>query len=284
MVIMTIARATASSRRILEVLETEPSLQNTEEGLSNKNKIDKGGIEFKNVCFRYSGGETDVLHDVSFRINPGETVAVVGATGSAKTTMVQLIPRLYDVTKGEILIDNRNVKKYNLNEIHDKVGMVLQKNELFTGTIAENLRWGKPDATQQELEEAARTAQAHDFIMSFTDGYETQLGRGGVNLSGGQKQRLTIARALLRKPRILILDDSTSAVDLTTEQKIRNNLTTLLKNTTVLVITQRINTMQAADRIIVLEDGEIDAIGSSSELMEKSEVYREIFNSQQSLS
>lgn len=284
MVIMTIARATASSRRILEVLDTEPSLQNTQEGLSDKNRIDKGEIEFRNVCFRYSGGETDVLHDVSFRIHPGETIAVVGATGSAKTTMVQLIPRLYDVTRGEVLIDNRNVKEYNLNEIHDKVGMVLQKNELFTGTIAENLRWGKPDATQQELEEAARTAQAHDFIMSFTDGYETLLGRGGVNLSGGQKQRLTIARALLRKPKILILDDSTSAVDLTTEQRIRNNLTTLLENTTVLVITQRINTMQAADRIIVLEDGEIDAIGSSSELMEKSEVYREIFNSQQSLS
>lgn len=284
MVIMTIARATASSRRILEVLDTEPSLQNTQEGLSDKNRIDIGEIEFRNVCFRYSGGETDVLHDVSFRIHPGETIAVVGATGSAKTTMVQLIPRLYDATKGEVLIDNRNVKEYNLNEIHDKVGMVLQKNELFTGTIAENLRWGKPDATQQELEEAARTAQAHDFIMSFTDGYETLLGRGGVNLSGGQKQRLTIARALLRKPKILILDDSTSAVDLTTEQRIRNNLTTLLENTTVLVITQRINTMQAADRIIVLEDGEIDAIGSSSELMEKSEVYREIFNSQQSLS
>jgi len=284
MVIMTIARATASSRRILEVLDTEPSLQNTQEGLSDKNRIDIGEIEFRNVCFRYSGGETDVLHNISFRIHPGETIAVVGATGSAKTTMVQLIPRLYDATKGEVLIDNRNVKEYNLNEIHDKVGMVLQKNELFTGTIAENLRWGKPDATQQELEEAARTAQAHDFIMSFTEGYETLLGRGGVNLSGGQKQRLTIARALLRKPKILILDDSTSAVDLTTEQRIRNNLTTLLENTTVLVITQRINTMQAADRIIVLEDGEIDAIGSSSELMEKSEVYREIFNSQQSLS
>jgi len=283
MVIMTVARATASSQRILEVLDTEPSLKNTKEGLISKYKIEKGEVTFQHVYFRHYGGETDVLRDINFHVSQGESIAVVGATGSAKSTMVQLIPRLYDATAGEILIDGRNVKDYNLNEIHDKIGMVLQKNELFTGTIADNLRWGKPDATQEELEEATKAAQAHDFITSFTDGYETQLGRGGINLSGGQKQRICIARALLRKPKILILDDSTSAVDSSTEQLIRKNLGELLHQTTVFIITQRINTMQSADRVIVLEDGEINAIGRPSELIEKSEVYREIYNSQLSV-
>jgi ATP-binding cassette subfamily B protein len=205
----------------------------------------------------------------------------VGATGAAKSSMLQLIPRLYDVTGGELLIDGVNVKDYNLDELHSGIGMVLQKNELFTGTIIDNLRWGKPDASMEEIEEAAKAAQAHDFIMSFTDGYHTMLGRGGINVSGGQKQRLCIARALLRKPKILILDDSTSAVDSDTEQKIRYNLSKLLQDTTVFIITQRINTMQSSDRVIVLEDGEIDAIGKPSELIEKSEVYKEIYNSQQ---
>lgn len=281
MVIMTIARATASSQRILEVLDTEPSLENTKEGLSDKNKIERGEVTFRNVFFHHYGGENDVLHNINFHIRQGETIAVVGATGSAKTTMVQLIPRLYDATEGEVLIDNLNVKDYNLDEIHDKIGMVLQKNELFTGTIADNLRWGKPDATQQELEVATKAAQAHDFIMSFTDGYNTMLGRGGINISGGQKQRICIARALLRKPKILILDDSTSAVDSSTELEIRKNLSELLHDTTVFIITQRVNTMQSSDRVIVLEDGGIEAIGKPSELLEKSEVYREIYNSQQ---
>lgn len=283
MVIITVARATASSQRILEVLDTDPSLKNTAEGLSGKYKIEKGEVTFRNVYFRHYGGETDVLHDINFHVSQGETVAVVGATGSAKSTILQLIPRLYDVTAGELLIDGINVKDYNLNEIHDKIGMVLQKNELFSGTIAENLRWGKPDATQSELEEVAKAAQAHDFIISFSDGYETQLGRGGINLSGGQKQRICIARALLRKPKILILDDSTSAVDSSTEQLIRKNLSEFLRKTTVFIITQRINTMQSADRIIVLEDGEINAIGTPGELIQSSEVYREIYNSQLSV-
>ncbi|MDL2303645.1 ABC transporter ATP-binding protein/permease [Dysgonomonas sp. OttesenSCG-928-D17] len=281
MVIMNISRASASSERILEVLDTEPSLANTPEGLQGKHKINKGEVTFRNVYFRYSGGENDVLKDINFHIHQGETIAVVGATGAAKSSMLQLIPRLYDVTGGEILIDGVNVKDYNLDELHSGIGMVLQKNELFTGTIIDNLRWGKPDASIEEIEEAAKAAQAHDFIQSFTDGYDTMLGRGGINVSGGQKQRLCIARALLRKPKILILDDSTSAVDSDTEQKIRYNLNRLLQDTTVFIITQRINTMQSSDRVIVLEDGEIDAIGKPSELIEKSEVYKEIYNSQQ---
>lgn len=281
MIIMSFARASASSRRVLEVMNTEPSLQNTPEGLTDRYKITSGEVQFKDVCFRYEGGETDVLKDLNFHVAPGETVAVVGATGSAKTSMVQLIPRLYDVTEGEIRIDNIPVESFNLDELHQKVGMVLQKNELFTGTIAENLRWGKEDATMDEIVEATKAAQAHDFIMSFTDGYDTMLGRGGVNVSGGQKQRICIARALLRKPLILILDDSTSAVDTETELKIRNNLRELLADTTVFIITQRINTMQSADKVIILEDGQIDAIGTPQELMETSELYKEIYNSQQ---
>lgn len=281
MVIMNIARASASSERVIEVLDTKPSLTNSEEGLENKHRINRGEVIFRNVFFRYSGGENDVLKDINFHVGQGETVAVVGATGAAKSSMLQLIPRLYDATSGEVIIDDVNVKDYNLDELHAEIGMVLQKNELFTGTIIENLRWGKPDATMEEVEEATKAAQAHDFIMSFTDGYNTLLGRGGINVSGGQKQRLCIARALLRKPKILILDDSTSAVDSETEQKIRRNMDELLKDTTVFIITQRINTMQSADRVIVLEDGEIDAIGTPSELIEKSKVYQEIYNSQQ---
>ncbi len=281
MTIMAFARASASSKRILEVMDTEPSLTNTPEGLQNKHKIEKGEVVFQNVSFRHYAGENDVLRNINFHVRQGETIAIVGATGSAKSSMIQLIPRLYDTTSGKILIDGINVKDYNLDELHSKIGMVLQKNELFSGTIIENLRWGKPDATDDEIVQAAKAAEAHDFIMSFSDGYNTKLGRGGINLSGGQKQRICIARALLRKPKILILDDSTSAVDSDTEQKIRTNLNTTLRDTTVLIITQRINTMQSADRVIVLEDGEIDAVGKPSELMEKSKVYQEIYNSQQ---
>lgn len=281
MIIMSLARASASSKRILEVFHTKPSLTNTAEGMQNKYRIKQGEVWFKDVYFRYEGGENDVLKNLNFHIYPGETIALAGATGSAKSSLVQLIPRLYDVTSGEVRIDNIPVKAYNLDELHTRIGMVLQKNELFTGTILENLKWGKPDASMWEIEEATRAAQAHEFILSFTDGYNTLLGRGGINLSGGQKQRLCIARALLRKPKILILDDSTSAVDSETELKIRNNLHALLHQTTVLIITQRIHTMQSANRIILLEDGEINAIGTPDELLETSELYREIYNSQQ---
>lgn len=283
MFIMTTARASASSRRIREVLDTTPSLADTPEGLMGGHSIDMGDIEFEKVGFHYGGGENDVLRNVSFHIRPAETVAIVGATGSAKSSMVQLIPRLYDVTAGEIRIDGIPVKAYTLYELHARIGMVLQKNELFTGTVLENLRWGKPDASLEEVEEACRAAQAHDFIMALGEGYDTLLGRGGINLSGGQKQRICIARALLRKPKILILDDSTSAVDSETELRIRENLGRMLRDTTVLIITQRINTMQSADRVIVLEDGEVEMIGTPQELLATSAVYQEIYSSQQIL-
>lgn len=283
MFIMATARASASSRRIREVLDTIPSLQNTTEGLMDRNKIERGEIRFEKVSFRYGDGENDVLKNVSFHILPAETVAVVGATGSAKSSMVQLIPRLYDVSGGEIRIDGIPVKAYNLRELHARIGMVLQKNELFTGTILENLKWGKPDAFLEEVEEACRVAQVHDFITTLKEGYNTLLGRGGVNLSGGQKQRVCIARALLRKPKILILDDSTSAVDSETELRIRKELSRVLQDTTVLIITQRINTMQSADRVIVLEDGEVETMGTPEELLENSKVYQEIYSSQQIL-
>lgn len=283
MFIMTTARASASSRRIREVLDTTPSLGNTPEGIMDRYKIKKGDIEFKQVGFRYDNGENDVLRNVSFHIRRGETIAIVGATGSAKSSIVQLIPRLYDVTAGEIRIDGIPVKAYNLHELRAEIGMVLQKNELFTGTVLENLRWGKPDASLEEVQEACMVAQAHDFIMALGEGYDTLLGRGGINLSGGQKQRICIARALLRKPKILILDDSTSAVDSETELRIRENLGRMLKDTTVLIITQRINTMQSADRVIVLEDGEVEAIGTPEKLLATSGVYQEIYSSQQIL-
>lgn len=281
MIMMSFARASASSKRILEVLDTDTSLANTEKGLQAKHLIEQGNISFRHVDFRHRDGDEDILKDINFHIRSGETIAIVGATGSAKSSMVQLIPRLYDATGGEVMINNINVKDYHLDELHNKIGMVLQKNELFTGSIIENIRWGKPDASQEEIEAAAKVAQAHDFIMSFTDGYDTLLGRGGVNVSGGQKQRICIARALIRKPKILILDDSTSAVDSDTEQKIRAGLASVLKDTTVLIITQRLNTMQSADRVIVLEDGCVEAIGTPSELIEKSKIYQEIYNSQQ---
>lgn len=281
MIMMSFARASASSKRILEVLDTDPSLANTEKGLQAKHLIEQGNISFRHVDFRHRDGDEDILKDINFHIRSGETIAIVGATGSAKSSMVQLIPRLYDATAGEVMINNINVKDYHLDELHNKIGMVLQKNELFTGSIIENIRWGKPDASQEEIKAAAKVAQAHDFIMSFTDGYDTLLGRGGVNVSGGQKQRICIARALIRKPKILILDDSTSAVDSDTEQKIRVGLASVLKDTTVLIITQRLHTMQSADRVIVLEDGRVEAIGTPSELIEKSKIYQEIYNSQQ---
>lgn len=281
MIVMTMARASASSRRILEVIDTQSSLQDTPRSLLHRYEIERGDIQFRDVSFRYGNAENDVLRNISFRIHSGETVAVVGATGSAKSSLVQLIPRLYDVTGGEIRIDGTPLKDYQLDRLHSGVGMVLQKNELFTGTILENLLWGKPDAGRAEIEEATRAAQAHDFIMAFADGYHTLLGRGGVNLSGGQKQRICIARALLRKPKILILDDSTSAVDAETELHIRKELNALLRDTTVLIITQRVHTMQSADRVIVLDNGKLEAIGTPEELMENSEVYREIYSSQQ---
>ncbi len=281
MIIMTFARASASSKRIREVLDKEPSLTDTPTGAADKYQVERGDVVFNNVNFRYRGGETDVLRGITFHVSPAETVAVVGATGSAKSSLIQLIPRLYDIRSGEILIDGHNIKDYHLETLREGVGVVLQKNVLFSGTIRENLLWGDPHATQEQIEEAARVADAHDFILSFPQGYDTPLERGGVNVSGGQKQRLCIARALLRRPKILILDDSTSAVDSNTELRIRTNLKKLLTDTTVFIITQRINTMQTSDKVMILDDGEIVAMGTPAQLMQSSEVYREIYNSQQ---
>ena len=281
MMLMVIARASASSQRITEVFTTPISLDNTSEGLRNIHRIELGDIKFDHISFHYKGGETDILKDINMHIRPGETIAVAGSTGSGKSSLLQLIPRLYDVTSGCIRIDGIPLQDYNLDELHTNIAMVLQQNELFTGTIAENLRWGKADATLQEIEEVAKIAEAHDFITSFTDGYNTLLGRGGVNISGGQKQRICLARALLRRPKILILDDCTSAVDTKTELRIRKNLKESWKKTTVLVAAQRIHTMLSADRVIVLDGGEVEAFGAPKELLVTSKIFQEIYYSQQ---
>lgn len=280
MIIMQLSRAMASSRRITEVLDTEVDL--TDDNAAKKDAvIEHGSVEFKNVCFRYyENRKENVLDNISFKINPGETVGIIGTTGSGKTTLVQLIPRLYDATSGEVLVDGVNVKDYSLEHLRTAVGMVLQKNVLFSGTIADNLKWGDENATDKEIEAAAESAQADSFVKSFTDGYDTELGQGGVNVSGGQKQRLCIARALLKKPKILILDDSTSAVDTATEAKIREAFRTSLKDSTKIIISQRINSVMEADKIIVLDDGRIAGMGTHGELLKTSESYREIYSSQ----
>ena len=274
------SRAVICARRVVAVLDEEVDLTSSEESIINNYKVESGRVEFKNVFFRYKDGGGDVLKDVSFTIESGETVAVIGATGSAKTSLVQLIPRLYDVTGGEVLVDGRNVKEYTLEHIRDAVSMVLQKNVLFSGTIKENLLWGDEHATDEEIIEAAKAAQAHDFIMATKDGYDTYLEQGGVNVSGGQKQRLCIARALLKKPKILILDDSTSAVDTATEAKIRETFNTSLKDATKIIIAQRITSVMDADKIIIIDNGQIVGIGNHEQLLANNEEYQEIYYSQ----
>lgn len=269
----------ASAKRICEVLAEIPDIKDTgKDGLVPQD----GSIVFENVSFSYSGRADNLtLKDVSLSIQSGETVGIIGATGSSKTTFVQLIPRLYDVFSGRILVGGHDIKEYHLPELRSSVAMVLQNNLLFSGTIAENLRWGDDTATQAALEQACRAAQAHDFVMSFPQGYDTDLGQGGVNVSGGQKQRLCLARALLRKPKILILDDSTSAVDTATDKKIRAALKENLKEATKIIIAQRISSIMEADKIIVLEDGRINGIGTHDELMQTNAIYRDVFTSQQ---
>lgn len=280
MMFINITRASASFKRVAEIFETESTLKNSENAY-NDVKAD-GNVEFKNVGFKYFSHQREyVLKDVSFSVKKGEVVAIVGGTGSGKTTLVQLIPRLYDVTEGEILVDGKNVKDYDIETLRRNIGVVLQKNTLFSGTILENLKWGNPDADKEEIEFFAKTAQAHEFITAFPDGYDTYVEQGGVNLSGGQKQRLCIARAMLKKPAILILDDSTSAVDTATERNIREAFSTVLKDTTTFIIAQRISSVKDADKIIVLSDSTIEAIGTHDELMNLSETYREIYTSQQ---
>ena len=280
MMIINSSRAITSFKRVSEVLDTKVDL--TDDNASQTDKlVTQGKIEFKNVSFKYYSSRRDnVLSDISFTIQPGQTVGIVGVTGSGKTSLVQLIPRLYDTTEGEVLVDDVNVKEYGLKNLRDGVGMVLQKNVLFSGSIEDNLRWGNKDATNDEIRSAASSAQADSFVSSFTDGYQMELGQGGVNVSGGQKQRLCIARALLKKPKILILDDSTSAVDTATESKIREALSNTLKDTTKIIIAQRISSVINADNIIVIDDGRIVGEGTHSELINSCGEYRDIYYSQ----
>lgn len=270
----------ASAARVAEVLDEVPDINDDK---ADKNLVvENGDIEFKNVSFKYDvHGQKNVIDNANLKINSGEVIGIIGATGSAKTTLVSLIPRLYDVTEGEVLVAGRNVKDYTIENLREAVSMVLQKNVLFSGSIESNLRWGDKNATQEEIIEACKAAQAHDFVTSFPDGYNTDLGQGGVNVSGGQKQRLCIARALLKKPKILILDDSTSAVDTFTDSKIREAFKTMIPDTTKIIIAQRITSVSEADKIIVLDDGKINDIGTHEELLKRNEIYQEVYNSQQ---
>ena len=279
MILIMIIISRASMERIVEVLDEEIEIDDTnaDESLVPAD----GSIEFKNVNFSYTKNNNYVLENINLKINSGETIGIIGGTGSSKTTLVQLIPRLYDVTEGEILVGGKNVTEYKLENLRNDVAMVLQKNLLFSGTIKENLLWGDADATDEEIRDAANSACADEFVMSFPEKYETELGQGGVNVSGGQKQRLCIARALLKKPKIIILDDSTSAVDTATDASIRKAFKEKLADTTTIIIAQRISSVMDADKIIVMDDGKIDGIGTHNELLKTNDIYREVYESQQ---
>ena len=275
-----IVMSKASANRICEVLQEMPDISDAQ--ADPVLAVPDGSIEMRHVFFRYNQeAEKPVLSDISLSIRSGETIGVIGGTGSAKSTLVQMIPRLYEAEEGEVLVGGHNVKDYTLDHLRGAVAMVLQKNVLFSGTIRENLLWGNPEATDEELIEACKAAQAHEFVMAFPDGYETNLGQGGVNVSGGQKQRLCIARALLKNPKILILDDSTSAVDTATDSKIREALRAHRSDTTTIIIAQRVTSVCEADRIIVLDDGKINDIGTHSELLARNQIYQEVYYSQQ---
>lgn len=270
------SRAKVSADRVIEILSTTPEIVSG----SCDSPVEKGKVEFKDVYFSYSEKQEPVLKDINFTALPGQTIAIIGTTGSGKTTLVNLIPRFYDVTSGSVLVDDIDVRERNLKVLRSAIGIVPQNPLLFSGTIIENIKWGKEDATEEEVIAAAKAAQAHDFIMSFPENYNTVLGQRGVNLSGGQKQRLTIARALLRKPAILILDDSTSAVDVTTEARIQKALKEWMKDKTCFIITSRISSAISADDILVMEEGQIIGRGTHSELIESCAIYQEIYHSQ----
>ena len=285
MIFVMLILSRASISRIMEVLDEEPAIKEPAatagSGEATQQNIQSGSVEFQNVSFSYTEQGTPVLSNINLTIPSGTTVGIIGGTGSSKSTLVQLIPRLYDVTGGKVLVDGKDVRSLSLETLRQAVGMVLQKNVLFSGTIRENLLWGDKKASQQEIEVACQHADADEFIKSFPQGYETVLGQGGVNLSGGQKQRLCIARALLTKPQILILDDSTSAVDTATDARIRQSLRTSLPDTTKIIIAQRITSIQDADMIVVLDDGSIAATGTHTQLLETCGIYREVYESQQ---
>ncbi len=280
MAVLQLTRTQASLHRVFEVIDTQPSVT---DGGEQSPPAPGGRVEFRDVSFRYriGGAGEDVLHHISLDIRPGEFVAIVGGTGTGKSSLVNLIPRFYDVHKGQVLVDGLDVRDYPLDDLRGRIGMVLQNNVLFSGTIRENLLWGNENATEEELIQAAKDAQAYDFIMSFPEGFDTNLDQGGVNVSGGQKQRLCIARAMVRKPAVLILDDSTSAVDSATEGRIRESFRENLKGTTVIIIAQRISSVQYADKIVVLDEGAIAGVGTHDELMNTSKIYKEIYDSQQ---
>lgn len=281
MSLLQLSRSQASARRIEEVLDAVPDIQ----GRADVPQLPapRGEVEFRDVSFKYAaeGSGDDVLSHIDLKIPPGQFIAIIGGTGVGKSSLVNLIPRFYDVTGGAVLLDGMDVRDYPLEELRGRIGMVLQNNVLFSGTIRENLLWGKPDATEEELIRAAKDAQAYDFIMSFPDGFDTHLEQGGVNVSGGQKQRLCIARAMLRHPAVLILDDSTSAVDAATEAAIRESFHKNLKDVTVIIIAQRVSSVQYADQIVILEDDHIAGVGTHQELMASSAIYQEIYQSQQ---
>ena len=280
MLLMFSSRAMASGKRIREVLDEKIDLTDADAAYPDKN-VENGKIEFRNVSFRYhKNSEEKVLDSINLTIEPGKTVGIIGSTGCGKTTLISLIPRLYDTDEGSVYVDGVDVKDYSLKNLRDGVGVVLQKNTLFSGSIAENLRWGDENATDEEIAKAAASAQADKFIDSFKDGYDTKLDQGGTNVSGGQKQRLCIARALLNKPKVIIFDDSTSAVDTATEAQIRKAFAGELKGSTKIIIAQRITSVMDADMIVVMNEGRITGTGTHAELLENNNEYREIFNSQ----
>ncbi len=281
--LLQLTRARACAERINEVLDTVPDIRNGENAAQTALPAPRGSVEFRDVSFRYvaTGTGDDVLSHIDLKIEPGEFVAIVGGTGVGKSSLVNLIPRFYDVTGGAVYVDGVDVRDYPVEALRERIGMVLQNNVLFSGTIRENLLWGDPNATEEDMIQAAKNAQAYDFIMSFPDGFDTYIDQGGVNVSGGQKQRLCIARAMLRHPSILILDDSTSAVDSATEAAIRESFSKNLKGTTVIIIAQRISSVRHADRIVILDDDHIAGLGTHDELLATNAIYQEIYNSQQ---
>lgn len=279
MVLVMIIMSLESAHRICEVLDEESTLKSPEQDAVTE--VADGSIDFDNVSFKYaSAAERNVLENIDLHIKSGETIGIIGGTGSSKTSLVNLISRLYDVTEGEIKVGGCDVRQYDITALRNQVSVVLQKNELFSGTIKENLRWGNPDATDEQLVEACKTAAADDFISAFPDGYDTHIEQGGANVSGGQKQRLCIARALLKNPKILILDDSTSAVDTRTDKQIREGLKKYAPDTTKIIIAQRTSSVEDADRIIVMDGGKINAIGSHAELLGNNAIYTEVYNTQ----